>query len=196
MEGALSLGQSHVPCIRPFLSLQRGGNGSSASFCTPVPTEVTGSEQKRDAGQGRGTRMRGKAEGHVLWGLLLPGNYSPFPCMTLKKISPQITCTIDPRTQTKDPRQHFGEAGSRFWLPSCKRGSSKKLQLSHELFAVPVRTYSLRCRGRTSLGWQRIPGTTLLLALLTVPKGVGVSEVQTGPETYAPKPTNLEAKTV
>lgn len=58
-EGALSLWQSHLPRIRPLLSLQRGGNESSASFCTPTPAEVTGSEQERDAGQGTETRALG-----------------------------------------------------------------------------------------------------------------------------------------
>ena len=105
MEGARSFWQNHLSCIRLLLSVQRGGNESSALFCTPTPTEATGSERERDAG---------KAQRHVPCGLLLPGNYSILLCVTQTKISPQITCTIDSRAQNKAQRQHLGrvEAGS------------------------------------------------------------------------------------
>lgn len=59
MEGAPSLWQNHLPRIRPLLSVQTGGNESSALFCTPMPTEVTGSEQERDGGESAETRALG-----------------------------------------------------------------------------------------------------------------------------------------
>ena len=90
MEGARSFWQNHLSCIRLLLSVQRGGNESSALFCTPTPTEATGSERERDAGEG--------AETHALriiaaWKLL----YSPVCDPNKKKSSDNLhhwlTCT-------------------------------------------------------------------------------------------------------
>lgn len=44
-----------LPCIRLLLSAQTGGNESSALFCIPTVTEVTGSEQEWDEGEGADT---------------------------------------------------------------------------------------------------------------------------------------------
>lgn len=89
MEGALSLWQSHLPRIRPSPSLQRGGNDSSASFCSP-PLQQTCQAVEEDAGHGTETHA---LEIIAAWNLF----YFPMRDPNIKKFSDNLhhwaTCT-------------------------------------------------------------------------------------------------------
>lgn len=76
------------PCCQ-----SKGGNESSALLAQ------SGSRNGRQE----------KVQGHVPWGLFMPGNASVFLCVTQTKTSPQMTCTLGSHAQNKAQRQHLGK---------------------------------------------------------------------------------------